>query len=84
MKIKLPPLTKAEKIMGILNYWDPDNRKARGYHAYNYEAETIAQYVRVNSRTETVIKAIYEAFDCELKENEVKAAAQYILMTIKK
>ena len=85
MKIKIPPLTKAEKILSLLNHWDPDNRSDAGYMAYNYEAETIAQHVRSNSKPETVEKAIYDVFsgtEAKLKDEEVKAMAQYIIAAV--
>ena len=86
MKIKLPPLTKAEKILALLNQWDPEKRAANGagYRAYNYEAETIAQHVRSNSKVESVEKAIHDVFDCSLNDEEVKAIAKCILMAVKK
>ena len=86
MKIKLPPLTKAEKILALLNQWDPEKRVANGagYRAYNYEAETIAQHVRSNSRVESVEKAILDVFDSEVKKEEAQALARYIQMAMKR
>ncbi len=86
MKIKLPPLTKAEKILALLNQWDPEKRVANGagYRAYNYEAETIAQHVRSNSRVESVEKAILDVFDSEVKKEEAQALARYIQEAMKR
>lgn len=85
MKIKLPPLTKAEKILALLNQWDPEKRVANGagYRAYNYEAETIAQHVRSNSKEESAEKAMKDVFYCSLKDEEVKTIAKYILLAVK-
>ena len=85
MKIKLPSLTKAEKILALLNQWDPEKRVANGagYRAYNYEAETIAQHVRSNSKAESVEKAINDVFDSGMKDEEVKTIAECILMAVK-
>ena len=45
MKIKMT-LTKTEKIMGILNQWDPERRRTPDgqldWREYQYEADTIA------------------------------------------
>jgi hypothetical protein len=90
MKIKMT-LTKSEKILALLNQWDPAGvyKNSGDYRVYNYEAETIAQKVRSNSKAETVEKAIRETMDVvmdgkELDENEVRAMAQFILATVKK
>lgn len=90
MKIKMT-LTKSEKIAALLNQWDPSGeyKNSGDWRAYNYEAETIAQTVRSNSKAATVEKAIRETLSVamdgkELHEDEVKAMAQYILMAVKK
>lgn len=80
-------LTKEEKVMALLNQWDPDGRHANGagYRAYSYEGETIAQAIRSNSRLETIEKAILEAFvGEELNKNEVYQMAVYIKAAITK
>ena len=84
-------LTKSEKILALLNQWDPagEYKNSGDYRAYNYEAETIAQKVRSNSKVETVEKAIKETMDVvmdgrEPNEQEVKAMAHYILAAVKK
>jgi hypothetical protein len=45
-------LTKTEKIMALLNQYDPTGEYARlgDYHCYSYEADAIAQSIRKNSR----------------------------------
>ena len=75
MIIKLPKPTKADRIRFILDCWDP----ARAYNTdkwyplfYNYEAETLAQYVRKNSKTETVAKHVQEVIDQKLKEEGIE------------
>ena len=42
MKVKIK-LTKSEKILALLNHWDPAEvyTLSNDYRAYNYEAETI-------------------------------------------
>lgn len=86
MKIKIH-LSKAEKIMALLNQWDPENRYANGeeLRSYSYEGETIAESIRSNSKTETIEKAIREAFsEVELVDDEVKAIAGYIERSMRK
>lgn len=86
MVIKMPKLSKAEMVAALLNEWDPEGRCANGagYRAYNYEAETIAEAIRKNSRPEKVEKAILDVFDCDCKPEEVRAMAHYILEAIKR
>lgn len=83
-------LSKSEKILALLNQWDPagEYKNSGDFRAYNYEAETIAQKVRSNCKVETVEKAIRETMDVvmdgkELDDDEVRAMAQYILATVK-
>ena len=85
MKLKIR-LSKADKIIALLNQWDPEGRYANGegLRSYSYEGETIAQDIRSNSKTETIEKAIREAFsEVELVDNEVKEIAAYIKRTMK-
>ena len=79
-------LSKAEKILSLLNQWDPEGRYANGagYRAYNYEAETIALAVRKNSRPQKVEELIIDAFSPkELNEQEVKQIAEYIVAMLR-
>ena len=89
MKIKLPKPTKADIILGLLNYWDPAGiHKVSGdWRAYRYEAETIAQRVRKNSKVESIEKAIIETVTpCmdgkELNHEAVSFIAQNILAAL--
>ena len=85
MKFKVR-LSKADKIMALLNQWDPEGRYANGEGArsYSYEGETIAQNIRSNSKTESIEKAIREVFsEVELVDDEVKSIAAYIKRTMK-
>lgn len=69
MVIKMPPLSKAEKICAILSYWDPCQKKDEaGPRFYNYEAEVLAQSLRKNSKVETVGKKVKTVIDRKLKE----------------
>ncbi len=86
MKFKIR-LSKADKIMALLNQWDPIGRYANGegLRSYSYEGETIAQDIRSNSKTESIEKSIREAFsEVELVDNEVKAIAGYIERAMRK
>ena len=61
MKIKMPKLSKSERILALLAYWDPLKMKEdKRYYTmfYNYEAEEIAQSVRKNSSLTTVEKKL--------------------------
>lgn len=72
--------------MALLNRWDPtgEYKKTGDYRVYQYEAETIAQSVKSNSKVETVARAIAETIGGkELDENEVNAMAGYILAAVK-
>ena len=84
MKIRLS-LSKADKIMALLNQWDPEERykNGAGAMAYSYEAETIAQEIRSNSKTETIENAIAEAFLIPLDSTEVRQMAVYIKSAVK-
>ena len=84
MKIHVT-LTKSDKILALLNQWDPDGRCANGagYNAYNYEAETIAQSIRSNSKAETVKNAVREMFQ-EADENEISQVAECIVAMMRK
>lgn len=88
MKIKMT-LTKTEKIMGILNQWDPERRRTPDgrldWREYQYEADTIAQQVRSNSSMKTIEKYMRETLDLEqANEDEVKAVAGMIQAMVKK
>ena len=79
-------LSITEKIMALLNQYDPEGRYARSkdYRCYSYEADTIAQNIRKNSRVETVIKYIAEMFpEIDTDSEGVKQMAGYVLMAIK-
>lgn len=79
-------LSKTEKIMALLNQYDPTGEYARSddYRCYSYEADIIAQNIRKNSRVETVIKYIAEVFPGIDTDSEgVKQMAGYMLMAIK-
>jgi len=78
-------LTKTEKIMALLNQYDPTGEYARlgDYHCYSYEADTIAQSIRKNSRVETVLNAIAEMFpEIDIHSEGAKQMARCIMMTI--
>ena len=85
MKLRMT-LTKSEKIAALLNQWDPTGKysKTGDWRAYNFEAETIAQKVRSNSKAGSVEKAIRETIGTDLDEREVQMMAQYILAAVKK
>lgn len=86
MKLKIQ-LSKADKIMALLNQWDPEGRytNGAGVRSYSYEGETIAQNIRSNSKLESIEKAIRELFsEIELMDDEVKAMAAYIKQAVKK
>ena len=85
LKIKMT-LTKSEKIAALLNQWDPVGKynKSGDWRVYNFEAETIAQKVRSNSKAASVEKAIRETIGTDLDEREVQMMAQYILAAVKK
>lgn len=62
--------TKVDLIRGILDYWDPCRAKNTDswYELfYNYEAETIAQTLRKNSKAETVAKNVKKLIDHKLE-----------------
>ena len=89
MKIRL---SKTEKIAALLNQWDPTGRygKSDDWRAYNYEADTIAQNVRANSKIESIEKSLYEQFSSSVEEAGkeldpviVKRVAEAIKQTIK-
>ena len=90
MKIKMS-LTKAEKIMALLNQWDPagEYKSSGDYRVYSFEAETIADSVRTNSSVVRVEKAIREAMEVVMEgkafdDNELHQMAGYILAAIKR
>ena len=86
MKIKLE-LTKTERIMALLDQWDPDGwrRQGAGLMAYSYEAETIAQELRSNSKIETIERCILEVFsDTPLDADQVHQMAVYIKNAVRK
>ena len=89
-------LTKTEVIRAILDYWDPCRAKETPkwyFLFYNYEAETLAQYIRKNSSVSTVARHIKELIDDKLRredcgyeadmENAERVAASMI-MAVKK
>ena len=62
--------TKVDLIRGILDYWDPCRAKGteNWYELfYNYEAETICQTLRKNSKVETVAKNVKSLIDHKLE-----------------
>ena len=74
-------LTRSEKIMALLNQWDPAGsyKSSQDYRVYSYEAETIAQSIRSNSTIKTIEKAIQEAFaEIEIDTDELKKVVQVI------
>ena len=74
-------LTRSEKIMALLNQWDPAGsyKSSQDYRVYSYEAETIAQSTRPNSTIKTIEKAIQEAFaEIEIDTDELKKVVQVI------
>ena len=90
MKIKMT-LTKAEKIMALLNQWDPagEYKESGDYHVYQYEAETIGMKLRSNSTIKTATDAVRETMTDtmdgkQLDENEVRQIAGLILRAIAK
>lgn len=90
MKIKMT-LTKAEKIMALLNQWDPagEYKESGDYHVYQYEAETIGMKLRSNSTIKTATDAVRETMTDtmdgkHLDENEVRQIAGLILLAIAK
>ena len=73
MIIKLPKPTKAERICAILSYWDPCRKKDEADPMYyNYEAETLAQSVRKNSKVESVAKRLKELIDAKLESEGIE------------
>ena len=90
MKIKMT-LTKAEKIMALLNQWDPagEYKESGDYHVYQFEAETIGMKLRSNSTIKTATDAVRETMidtmdGKQLDENEVRQIAGLILLAIAK
>lgn len=90
MKIRMN-LTKAEKIMALLNQWDPagEYKESGDYHVYQYEAETIGMKLRSNSTIKTATDAVRETMTDtmdgkQLDENEVRQIAGLILLAIAK
>ena len=82
---------KVDLIRGILDYWDPCRaHNTEKWYAlyYNYEAETIAQTLRKNSKPETVAKNVKKLIDRKLEldgkeyridpENATRVAAAMI------
>ena len=95
MKIKMSKLSKSERILAILAYWDPLKMKDdKRYYLmfYNYEAEEIAQSVRKNSSLVTVekkiravieMKAELEGVELTLDESELHQVAAGVLQSVK-
>ncbi len=92
MKIKMS-LTKTEKIMTVLNQWDPagEYKSTGDYQVYDFEADMIADSIRTNSSVSSAERAIREALESEMEmtgksldDNEVHKMAGYILAAIKR
>jgi len=88
MKIKMT-LTKTEKIMAILNQWDPEKRGTPDgeldWREYQYEADTIVQQIRSNSSVTTIEKYLREVLKLDQVSNdEVKAVAVMIQAMLKR
>lgn len=92
MKIKMS-LTKTEKIMAVLNQWDPagEYKSTGDYQVYSFEADMIADSIRTNSSVTSAERAIREALESEMEmtgksldDNEVHKMAGYILAAIKR
>jgi len=93
--MKMPKLSRSERILALLAYWDPlQMRDDPRYHFmyYNYEAEEIAQSARKNSSLASVEKklriAIEDKAEAEhveiaLDEMELRQAASAILQILK-
>ena len=80
MKIKMK-LSKQEKIMALLNQWDPTGEFAssQDYRIYSFEADNIAQNIRSNSKVETIERVIKEVFsDIEINDELIKQIASLI------
>ena len=74
-------ISKIEKVLALLNQWDPEGRYAFTHNVwvYGYEGEMIAQVLQSNSRIETIESAIVEAFsEAVLDENEASQMAVLI------
>lgn len=83
-------LSKSEKVLALLNQWDPAgvHEKSQDWRAYRYEAETICQRIRKNSSVSSVEKAVRETMEFKmdgkpLDDNEVRNIAVFILEAIK-
>ena len=79
-------LSKTEKIMALLNQYDPTGEFVRSndYHCYSYEADTIAQSIRKNSRLETVLNAIAEMFpEIDTNSERTQQMAVCIMIAVK-
>ena len=92
MKMRMPEPTKAEKIMALLNQWDPLHGAGKDYRFYQVEAEEIAQRIQKNSSLKTVEQAVRESVEFRMKlenmnesfnEDACKIYAGWILSTIK-
>ena len=92
MKMRMPKLTKAEKIMALLNQWDPMHGADKDFRFYQVEAEEIAQKIRKNSKLETVEKAVRESIEPKMKiesidepfdEDACRICATWILSAVR-
>ena len=92
MYLKMPKPTKAERIMMLLNQWDPAHGADKDFRFYQVEAEEIAQQIRKNSRPESVEKVVSKVikFRMELEglnepfdEEACKRYSGWILSVIK-
>lgn len=88
----MPKPSKAEKIMMLLNQWDPAHGADKDFRFYNVEAEEIAHNIRKNSPLLSVEKAVRESIECKMElegidepfdEEACKAFSGYILQAIK-
>ena len=92
MKMRMPELSKAEKIMALLNQWDPLHGADKDFRFYQVEAEEIAQKIRKNSSLKTVEKAVRDSIEFRMKlenttepfdEDACRICATWILSGVK-
>lgn len=67
MKMRMPKFTKAEKIMALLNQWDPAHGANIDFRFYQVEAEEIAQKIRKNSSLKMVEQAVRESVEFRME-----------------
>ena len=70
MIIKMPKTGKAERIRGLLSYWNPLDMNSDPMF-YNYEAEVLSQSVRKNSRPEKISKLVHDLIQAKMIEEGV-------------